>query len=91
MAALTLAGQALEERLRTVEKQQERILALLEDCRQNLQDLEHLCYGNGQEGLKTRVATLEASEKRRATHANVIWGTLTPLVLKALWDILHLK
>ena len=79
----------VDDRLRNVETQLARAVTLLENQNELLERLDHEMYGNGHEGLKTRVAALERTEKRWARNVQAVWAAVLTLLGKAVWDLLQ--
>jgi hypothetical protein len=52
-----------------------------------LEKHEHTLYGNGSQGITTRIDRLEISDKNRVWHFRAVWLAATAGIVKLFFDI----
>lgn len=90
-----------DERLRTIEQQQERILVLLEGLTAKMHDrirasdewrakVDRALWGdgNGQKGHNVRLDRLEQAQERQKWFTRAVGGAVVTAAVAALWALL---
>lgn len=74
-----------------IESEQEKNEYYRADIKRVVERHEHTLFGNGREGLNTRVDRLEQDKKRKESHSLVLYSTAAGLILKTIWDFITNK
>lgn len=90
---LTLEKLKVSERLVSVENCVKHLVELHERDTAHVQVLlakhNETLYGNGKEGITTRLKSLEDSAESRRFHIRMLWTATAGVAMKALWDLVR--
>lgn len=64
------------------------LLDKLEDIDNKLVSIDHALNGNGQPGLKTRVAIIEEAEKNRSYYIKAILTAVLTSLVTSIWALI---